>query len=941
LGINRLQILITIGLCALILACSTTKSKDDVSAIGKLYHNTTAQYNGYFNADVLLQQSVLNLETQVQDNYLDVLPIYKYAEADNPLAEGPSLDNAIEKVTVVVSLHRVSDWTDDCYLLMGKAQYLKKDYESSMETLEFLADEYSPSAMEKRKRDAEAVKKGKKKSGSAKKKTKKRRKKKRRKKKRRRKPSKKKKKSSASKKKSSSNKDKNSDKVKDEDEFSGPVGNISLGKNIGNVEEDKEASSFKNPPAYFEGLYWLARNYIDIARYSDATRLLDQLARSQSCPDEVKKRIPNILAYMYNKKKDYSTAIGYLDQAVDMEKDKFERARLLFIAGQMSRKLNKDVQANKYFNRVVDLHPEYELEFNANMLAAQTSSNNSLESMVKKLENMLKEDKNAEYKDQIYYAIADSYLKNGNKEKGIEYLELSLSSESRNPVQTAESSFRLAMLYYESQQYVDAKTYLDQTLSAMPRTDDRYTRVRILSESLDGIAKALKTIELQDSLIRISKLSEEEKTKLAQKIKDEEEAKRIASLKGEAKSPTNAVLIGKSDFYAYDSKAIKRGIRDFENKWGDRPLEDNWRRKEALGIGQSNLFDDEIVKNTKVTEEEVAELFKAVPKTEKEISLAERKIEDAMLELGKLYRSDLKEPNKSIDILNRLLNRNPAENKIIIESYYFIYLAYLDLEDDLNSKKYFDLILSKFPNSPIAASISDPEFANRKTKNEMVNDYYEECYDDYKAERFNIVLEKIAKVPSKFGSKHDHYARFGLLKAFCIGKLEGKEKYIQELELFLIKYPNTPEEKQVRELLRILGADVKEDVAAEGDINKYIVEPSKVHYIILTFEDRNISLTSTRNAISDFNSDYFGTSRLRSSNISLGAKAEEKVPIIVIRRFTNKENALEYIDALDKNGKENLKGISYRAFAVSQSNYRTILKDKNMGAYPDFYELNY
>ena len=102
---------------------------------------------------------------------------------------------------------------------------------------------------------------------------------------------------------------------------------------------------------------------------------------------------------------------------------------------------------------------------------------------------------------------------------------------------------------------------------------------------------------------KLTYLLEEEKTKLAQKIKDEEEAKRIASLKGEAKSPTNAVLIGKSDFYAYDSKAIKRGIRDFENKWGDRPLEDNWRRKEALGIGQSNLFDDEIVKNT--TDEKV------------------------------------------------------------------------------------------------------------------------------------------------------------------------------------------------------------------------------------------------------------------------------------------------------------------------------------------------
>ena len=940
MGINRLQIFIILGLCSLILACSTTKSKDDVSAIGKLYHNTTAQYNGYFNADVILQQSIKNLETQVQDNYLDVLPIYKYAEAENPLAEGPSLDNAIEKVTVVVSLHKVSDWTDDCYLLMGKAQYLKKDYESSMETLEFLADEYSPSAMEKRKRDAEAVKKGKKKNSSAKKKKKKRRKKKRRKKKRRRKPSSKKKKSSSSKKKSTSSKKK--DTPKDEEpELSGPVGNVTLGKSIGNVEEDKETNGLKNAPAYFEGLYWLARNYIDIARYSDATRLLDQLDRSKSCPDEVKRLIPNVMAYMYNKKKDYSTAINYLDQAVELEKDKFERARLLFIAGQMSRKINNERQANQYFKRVVDLHPEYELEFNASMLAAQTNSGTSKESMIRMLENMLKEEKNAEYKDQIYYAIADIYLKNDNKAKGIENLELSLASESRNPVQTAESSYRLAMLYYENQDYVDAKTYLDQTLSVLPRQDDRYNKVRILSESLNGIAKALQTIQLQDSLIRISTLSEEEKIELAQKIKDEEEAKRIASLKGEARNLSNAVLIGKSDFFAYDSKAVKRGLRDFQNKWGDRPLEDNWRRKEALGIGQSNLFDDDIVKNTKVTEEEVEEIFKSVPKTDKELDLANRKIEEAMLELGKLYRSDLKEPNKSIDILKKLLDRNPQGNKMLIESYYFIYLAYLDLDDKTNSKKYFDLIMEKFPNSPIAASISDPNFANKKTKGEIVNDYYEDCYKDFKDEQYNTVLDKIAKVPSKFGTKHEHNARFGLLKAFTIGKLEGREKYIQELEMFLVKYPNTPEEKQVRELLRILGAEVKEDAVAEGDVNKYVVEPSKVHYIILTFEDKNISLTSTRNAITDFNANYFGASRLRSSNISLGAKTDTKVPIIVVRRFNNKDKAMEYIDALDKNGQDNMAGINYKAYAVSQNNYRTILKDKTMGAYPEFYDNNY
>jgi hypothetical protein len=61
----------------------------------------------------------------------------------------------------------------------------------------------------------------------------------------------------------------------------------------------------------------------------------------------------------------------------------------------------------------------------------------------------------------------------------------------------------------------------------------------------------------------------------------------------------------------------------------------------------------------------------------------------------------------------------------------------------------------------------------------------------------------------------------------------------------------------------------------------------------------------------------------------------------VIRRFADKGKALAYVDALAKNGDAFLEGIDYTAYAVSQSNYRTILKDKTMGGYPTFYEENY
>ncbi|HHJ49900.1 MAG TPA: hypothetical protein ENJ88_03240, partial [Phaeodactylibacter sp.] len=117
--------------------CKVQKSRSDISPVAKFYHNTTAHYNGYFNAEELLLASMQRLNEQHQDDYTRLLPVFPYRAVDNPRAEAESLDKAIEKVSVVVALHRPSDWTDDCYLLIAKAQYLKQDFEASEETLQF------------------------------------------------------------------------------------------------------------------------------------------------------------------------------------------------------------------------------------------------------------------------------------------------------------------------------------------------------------------------------------------------------------------------------------------------------------------------------------------------------------------------------------------------------------------------------------------------------------------------------------------------------------------------------------------------------------------------------------------------------------------------------------------------------------------------------------
>ena len=61
------------------------------------------------------------------------------------------LETAIQKVSVVVKLHRKGDWTDDCYMLLGQCRYLQKDYEGAQEAFEYLTAEYNLKALELKK----------------------------------------------------------------------------------------------------------------------------------------------------------------------------------------------------------------------------------------------------------------------------------------------------------------------------------------------------------------------------------------------------------------------------------------------------------------------------------------------------------------------------------------------------------------------------------------------------------------------------------------------------------------------------------------------------------------------------------------------------------------------------------------------------------------------
>ncbi|MCF8246649.1 MAG: tetratricopeptide repeat protein [Saprospiraceae bacterium] len=972
-------------------SCVTQKKKDDVGALGKGYHNMTAHYNGYYNATVLIAEGKLELENQYKENYRKVLPVYKYLATDNPKAVAESMDKAAEKVSLVVNMHRVSRWTDDCYLVLGQSQYLKQDFESAEESLEFMTAEFNPKEVAKReaksnksKKRKKAVKKGrvsnsgddgnekvelskKEKQKLADKKRKEREKERKQKMKEAKKAKKARKKGKKVAPKKSEDKSTEKKPTKAETEVADEPevetlpapGSITLGDLEPDVVQSNPENYFmKHRPAYQEGMLWLARTYIERENYTNAERILNDLERSPGTFDDVRSEAAVAKAHFYLKQKKYDLAVEPLNAAIDLVKDKQMKARLAFILGQIHQKAKRRDAAYAAYAVVLKNQPPYEMDFAARLNLAEASPSN--QEAVSQLERMLKEEKNKEYQDQIYFALASIALENGDKKEGIKNLELSLQKSTANISQKAESYLLLADLYFEEESYVKAKLYYDSTLLVMTDADERFRKVTSLAENLEGIAMNLNIISVQDSLLRISNMTEEEQLALATNIRKAENEEKIRKIKEKAaqENGTNApnipkggpapVNFGNSKFFAYNDRNVKDGKRDFERKWGSRTLQDNWRRADQSSVADENS-EIQAAKETKLlSTEEVKAILKDVPDTPEKIAAANREIEAAFFNLGSLFRDRLQNYKKSALSLEELLNRYP-ETQYKLDAYYYLYLSYRDMGDPANAQRYFDMIVDNYPNSNYARILKDPSFAAEiKAKQDKLTSYYDETLLNFERRDYQSAFDRIEKVPEMFGGQNKLMSRFSLLGAMCVGNLQGKEAYVEALKEVIAKYPADPESTRAKEILRLLGESVgsgpgqqRDLPLADGQVGNYKVSDDQLHMVVVVFNS-DVVLNDAKIIVSDYNEKYHKPQKLRMNNIYLG-DGEARKPVISIRRFTDKKEAMEYLDTCVKNRKDFLdeKKYQYDVLPISQDNYRELLRSKALDDYKAFFEKNY
>ncbi|MFK7948305.1 MAG: tetratricopeptide repeat protein [Saprospiraceae bacterium] len=921
------------------------KKEEEQTKVKKAYNDLTHKYNAYFNANLLMNEVVDGLAEQHRENYNQILPMYKHLalEAGDAATSSSDLDIVIKKSGVAISLHRMSHWTDDSYLLIGQSEFLKGELQEAEGTFRYIISELDP----KKLKEELEKKKGKKKKKGAKKKPA---------------PKKKTKKKDQGMKKVVRPRDKYGNLIEPKEEDK-PKTEKEI---IEEIPTDDEAEKYflKHRPAQKEAVLWLARTQIAQENYDEAFIVLNRLRREKGLPQALLAEVEAAEAYAHLAQKDYERAIKPLTKAVALSKDRQQKMRYTYILAQLHQRAGRGNEAYATYEKVLKLRPLYEMEFNTRLSIAKNSYENgdaSMDDAVRDLEKMLKDEKNEEYLDQVYFAMAEIELKRENRALAIQHLQKSVYNNVNNRAQKAEAYYLLAELYFEDEVYTNSKYYYDSTLTSMAKSDERQPTVKSRSEMLKEIAENIETIELQDSLIRIMNMSEEEKMALAIQIREAEIKAKKEAAKGKTSKGKRVNAMAQNvartgggrsgganigTWWAYDTDIVRKGKRDFEKKWGQRRLSDDWRRsnRKNADIGIEEIEGRE-GKNFALTTTEVNEIFKkmGVPQGNTDLAKANDKISEAMASLGPLYRDRLENNPRAIDILEQLMARYP-ENKYKMESAYLLYVMYNEKPDFVNANKYKDLILRTDKESKFAKAITDPKFLEKeKDKQIRIQDYYNNAYSLFEKGNAKDALVKVDAVDKTFEPKLNPLRpKFALLGAMCEGNIKGKDAYKIALNDVVKTYPKTDEANRAAEILKILGGDAATASNKPSKTNSMFSEKDGTHFFIATYDSELMSRNDITAKFTDYNKKYHSLRRLRVTSIYL----DLKTPVLVVKRFKSKEEAMEYFNSIDAKtinefvdgGLEENKIIP---MVVSQDNYKTVVRKKAIKEYKVFFEAFY
>lgn len=577
---------------------------------------------------------------------------------------------------------------------------------------------------------------------------------------------------------------------------------------------------------------WEVRSYCALGWLTEAENTLAYIKPDKITNKEAKELCNFVFASFYIKSKKYQEATPYLSAAAKSAKGA-QKVRLHFLLGQIYSDLGEKNLAYKAFKTAGSATgTTYRTKLNARIRQSAVYTGANVESEVKSLKRMTYYDRNKEYLDQIYYAIGNLYLSRKDTAHAIENYTLAVEKSTRGGVEKGIAQLALGELYFTQGKYSDAQPCYSEGISLVNEDYPGYKELKLRSDVLDELAVYSQNVVLQDSLLKLSEMSPEEQTKVAERIiaelkKKEKEAadnaareeylanqaatgNRVAN-NGASSAPTTFQINNDDSWYFYNTATKNAGKTAFQKAWGSRKLEDDWRRRNKTVLAQEFEEEPSQIENSeefasndttasgKKGGEELAKAddphyveyyLKQIPKTDEEKQTSQDVIQEGLYNMGIILKDKLEDYGSSAKEFNNLLSRYP-DNVYRLEVYYNMYLMYMRIGDTAMAEKYRALILSDFADSKYGMGLKDPRYIENLRNMAVVQEnMYEQAYSNYLANNNDAVHEAYSEMMDKYPMSK-LMPKFMFIDALAYVTEGNQDKFKSTLKDMLERYPET------------------------------------------------------------------------------------------------------------------------------------------------------
>ena len=721
----------------------------------------------------------------------------------------------------------------------------------------------------------------------------------------------------------------------------------------------KEAN---DPDIRKEASLWLSRIDNETGNYSEGTRILNEFDLQGESSKSLKSMYYTTLADLLIKEKKYDYAADPLEKAIKLASGKRQRYRFTYLLAQINEKAGNSEKAISLYREVVKMNPPYDVQFNAeiNIAGVFDVNKGNPKEIRKELEKMLRDSKNKEYQDQIYFALGNLSMKSGDEKEALDFFRKSASSPSSNANQKGRTYLSLANYFYSKPDFIKSAKYYDSALVFIDQKNPDYLLISARSQSLNSVVSQLEIIQREDSLLKVAEMPESQRNSLISSIitkitKAESEGKTTSYndmynlgqyYENERRNQNNVDQEGK--WYFYNQAALTFGRTEFRRRWGSRKLEDNWRNanKSRINLTQIGSTANDEKNQTKKDTTRAALDYKSpefylknLPLTDTLKAITYEKLANAYLNGGKAYAEKLSDIPRATELFEKLLSRFPSD-PLVPETLYNLY----NTNKEANQAKadaYRLKLISTFPSTEFAKILSDPGYYLKKIEEaKMAEQSYEQAYGFYTAENFTSALSLCGDALKNY-PKDPLTPKFMLLRAYCTARISDEKSFRDDLNKVVTAWPESPESKKAGEIIAYLDQKRPElKIEAEKQIAAvlYSADTTSVQSFVLVIEDPAFNINLASFDVISYNIDNYTNRNFRTDGILV----DNRYITITVSGFRNYTEAAAYYKSfnIEKTVRNSSKSKMY-TFIIGKANLDILNKDKDPGRYLLFFREQY